>query len=75
MKKFAFAAFATAAALALTACGKAEDANQDVMVEDTETMAEEAVTDPLATEAVVVDMTTAVVDPAATATATAAPAQ
>lgn len=78
MKKFAYAAFASAAALALAACGSAEDANEDVMAEDTETMAEEAVTDPLATEAPIVDAIEAAVDAAAmatpTAVATAAPA-
>ncbi|RZA13686.1 MAG: hypothetical protein EOP93_19835 [Lysobacteraceae bacterium] len=77
MKKFAYAALTSAAALALSACGSSEDANQDVMAEDTETLAEEAVTDPMATEAPIVDATAAVVDPAATATAmaTAAPVQ
>lgn len=77
MKKFAYAVFTSAAALALAACGSSEDANEDVMAEDTETLAEEAVTDPLATEAPIVDATAVAVDPAATATAaaTAAPAQ
>lgn len=75
MKKFAYAVFTSAAALALAACGSSKDANEDVMAEDTETLAEEAVTDPSATEAPIVDATAAVVDPAVTATAvaTAAP--
>ncbi len=77
MKKFAYAAFTSAAALALAACGSSEDANEDVMAEDTETLAEEAVTDPLATEAPIVDATGAIpMTDAATAvpTATEAPA-
>jgi hypothetical protein len=43
MKKFAYAAFTSAAALALAACGGSKEATEDAQAEDTEAMAEEAV--------------------------------
>ena len=70
MKKIAYAVLTSAAALALAACGSAEKANDDVMAEDTETMAEDAVADPMATDAPMAEGTMAA-DPMATAMPTA----
>lgn len=43
MKKFAYAAFASAAALALTACGSSDSASEEAVAENVEMPAEEAV--------------------------------
>jgi len=57
MKKIVYAAFASAAALALAACGSSDDASEDAMADDVEMPADEAMTgvevpvvDPAATE-------------------------
>lgn len=68
MKKIAYVAFASIAALALTACGSSESANEEATPENVEMPAEEAIggIDPAAP---VVDDTVAT-DAAATATPT-----
>lgn len=43
MKKIAYAAFASAAALALAACGSAENASEEATPENVEMPAEEAI--------------------------------
>jgi hypothetical protein len=43
MKKIAYAAFTSAAALALTACGSSDSADQKAEAENVEMLAEEAV--------------------------------
>ncbi|MET0588678.1 MAG: hypothetical protein ABWZ75_09165 [Novosphingobium sp.] len=43
MKKIAYAAFASAAALALTACGSSDSASEEAVAENVEMPAEEAV--------------------------------
>lgn len=42
MKKFAYAAFTSAAAMALAACGSADDASEDAMADTVEMPADEA---------------------------------
>lgn len=64
MKKFAYAAFTSAAALALAACGSSEDAMDEAQTETTETMADEAM-DPMASESVMADDSMMAEDPMA----------
>lgn len=75
MKKIAYAAFASVAALALTACGSSESANEKAEAENVEMPAEEAVGGVDATpvpEATATAGTDAAATAAATDTATAA---
>lgn len=51
MKKIAYAAFASVAALALAACGSSEKASEDAQAENVEMPAEEAMTSADATAA------------------------
>jgi len=44
MKKLAYVAFASAAALSLAACGSSEDASEDAMADNVEVPADEAMT-------------------------------
>ncbi|MCK9541778.1 MAG: hypothetical protein M0R03_07080 [Novosphingobium sp.] len=48
MKKIAYAALVSAAALSLAACGKSDDASEQAMAENVELPAEEAVGDATA---------------------------
>ncbi|MFM5883974.1 MAG: hypothetical protein ACKOQ3_01350 [Novosphingobium sp.] len=70
MKRYAALAFASAAALALSACGKSDSAKEEGQAENVEMPAEEAVGDIDATP--VADASANAVDAAA---ASAAPAQ
>jgi hypothetical protein len=71
MKKIAYAAFASVAALALAACGSSETAGEDATAENVEMPAEEAMTDATA---MATDAAAAATDAAATATDAAATA-
>jgi hypothetical protein len=71
MKKIAYAAFASAAVLALTACGSSDSASEEAVAENVEMPAEEAVGGVDATP-VPEAATPAATDAAATDAATAA---
>ena len=74
MKKIAYAAFASAAALALAACGSSDKASEDAQAENVEMPAEEAMNAAEATATPAVDASAAATgDAAAAATGTAAP--
>ncbi len=74
MKKIAYAAFASAAALALAACGSSDKASEDAQAENVEMPAEEAMNAAEATATPVVDASAAATGEAsAAATETAAP--
>jgi hypothetical protein len=74
MKKIAYAAFASVAALALAACGSSEKASEEATPENVEMPAEEAMTttEPAATPAATASPTD-MVSPTAGATGTASP--
>jgi hypothetical protein len=74
MKKIAYAAFVSTAAIALAACGSSENASEEATPENVEMPAEEAVSGIDATATPVTDpAATAPVDATATGTATATP--
>lgn len=66
MKKIALSALATAAALALSACGSSDDASTDAMADDVEVPADEAMS--AAGDATPTEDPSADADEAATAT-------
>lgn len=69
MKKIAYAAFTSAAALALAACGGSETATEEAGTENVETMAEEAApVDPIAEEGLATEAPVDGETPAAEAT-------
>lgn len=68
MKKFAIVAFASAAALALSACGSSDSAQEEATPDNVEMPAEEAVTDvdaPVADASAAADAGAAATDAAA----------
>ncbi|MDR2857980.1 MAG: hypothetical protein LBV50_09045 [Novosphingobium sp.] len=68
MKKIVCAAFVSAAALALSACGSSDKASEGAQAENVEMPAEEAMTSVDAGAGPVADATDAATDAAATAT-------
>lgn len=70
MKKIAYAAFVSVAAVALAACGSSDSASEEAIPENVEIPAEEAMGDIDATATpVVADTASPATDPAAAATA------
>ncbi len=69
MKKFAFAAFTAAAALALSACGSSDSAKEEAAADNVEMPAEEAMGSIEATAAPVVEATATASDAGAAASA------
>lgn len=74
MKKIAYAAFTSAAALALSACGSSDSANEGAAAENVEMPAEEAMSGVDATAAPMADATGMATDGATTAATDAAEA-
>ncbi len=73
MKKFAYPAFAAAAALALSACGSSDSANEESAPDNVEMPAEEAMGNVEATPAADASAATSDAAAAASAAATEAP--
>jgi hypothetical protein len=65
MKKIAYAAFASVAALALTACGSSDKAKEDAAAENVEMPAEEAMTGADATATPMADASAPAADASA----------